>query len=47
MAWGVTMDWVLWKALPDRYTLLGAAIIIGSGIHLVRREKVHVDVEPP
>lgn len=47
MAWGVTLDWALWKVLPDRYTLLGAAIIIGSGIYLARREKVHAEVEHP
>ncbi len=38
LAWGVAMDWLLWQALPDRYTLLGAAIIIGSGIYLIRHE---------
>ena len=47
MAWGVALDWALWRVLPDRYTLLGAAIIIGSGLYLVRREKVHVEAEHP
>jgi len=47
LAWGVTLDWVLWKALPDRYTLLGATIIIATGLYLVRREKVHVEAEYP
>ena len=40
LAWGVALDWLLWQALPDRYTLLGAAIIIGSGIYLIRHEAV-------
>ena len=47
LAWGVALDWLLWRALPDAYTLLGAAIIIGSGIYLVRREAVHAESEHP
>jgi drug/metabolite transporter (DMT)-like permease len=47
LAWGVAIDWLLWQALPDRYTLLGAGIIIASGIYLVRREAVHVESEHP
>jgi len=47
LAWSVALDWILWRALPDRYTLLGATIIIGSGLYLVRREKVHLEAEHP
>lgn len=47
LAWGVTIDWLLWQALPDGYTVLGAAIIIASGIYLVRREAVHKESEHP
>ena len=47
LAWGVAIDWLLWQALPDEYTLLGAAIIIGSGIYLIRHERVHVESEHP
>ncbi|CAN7547753.1 DMT family transporter [Pseudoduganella sp. LjRoot289] len=47
LAWGVAIDWLLWQTLPDAYTLLGAAIIIGSGIYLVRREAVHAESEHP
>nr|WP_315394881.1 DMT family transporter [uncultured Duganella sp.] len=47
LAWGVAIDWLLWQTLPDGYTLLGAAIIIASGIYLVRREKVHTEAEHP
>lgn len=47
LAWGVAIDWLLWQALPDGYTLLGAGIIIASGIYLVRRESVHVEAEHP
>ncbi len=47
LAWGLGLDWLLWQVLPDRYTLLGAAIIIGTGIYLVRRERVHAEAEHP
>jgi drug/metabolite transporter (DMT)-like permease len=43
LAWGVALDWLLWKALPDRYTLVGATIIVASGLYLARREKVHLE----
>ena len=47
LAWGLGLDWLLWNALPDRYTMIGAAIIIGSGIYLVRHEQVHASAEHP
>ena len=47
LAWGVGLDWLLWAALPDRYTMLGAAIIIGSGVYLVRHEHVQAQAEHP
>ena len=47
LAWGIGLDWLLWRVLPDQYTLLGAAIIIASGIYLIRREAVHVESEHP
>jgi drug/metabolite transporter (DMT)-like permease len=47
LACGVTIDWLLWKTLPDQYTLIGAAIIIGSGLYLIRHETTHVEAEHP
>ncbi len=47
LAWGMGLDWILWQVLPDRYTLLGAAIIIASGVYLIRRETVHAECEHP
>jgi len=38
LAWGLGVDWLLWSTLPDRYTLLGGAIIIASGLMVVRHE---------
>jgi hypothetical protein len=43
----VAIDWLMWKTLPDEYTLLGAAIIIGSGLYLIRHETTHAEAEHP
>lgn len=47
LAFGVGFDWLLWNTLPDRYTMIGAAIIIGSGLYLIRHEKSHAESEHP
>jgi drug/metabolite transporter (DMT)-like permease len=47
LAFGVGIDWMLWHVLPDRWTLLGATIIIASGLYLIRHEQVHVEAEHP
>jgi drug/metabolite transporter (DMT)-like permease len=47
LAWGAGLDWVLWHTLPDAITWLGAAIIVASGLVLLRSEKVHVEAEHP
>jgi drug/metabolite transporter (DMT)-like permease len=40
LAWGLGFDLLLWGVLPDRITWIGAAIIIASGLYLLRRERV-------
>ena len=47
LAWGLAIDWLLWRTLPDAWMLAGAAIIVASGIYLVRHEAVHVESEHP
>jgi drug/metabolite transporter (DMT)-like permease len=47
LAWGLAIDWLLWRTLPDGWMLAGAAIIVGSGIYLVRHETVHAESEHP
>ena len=47
LAWAVGLDWLLWQTLPDGWTMLGAAIIIGSGMYLIRHEKNHVESDHP
>ncbi len=46
LAWGMGLDWVLWQTMPGGATLLGGAIIIGSGLYLVRQERTQ-PVLPP
>ncbi|MDH7452286.1 DMT family transporter [Luteimonas composti] len=40
LLWVVLIDLVVWQALPDGKTWLGAAIIVASGLYLIRRERV-------
>jgi hypothetical protein len=47
LACGVAIDWIFWQTLPDQYTLIGAAIIIGSGLYLIRHETAHAEAEHP
>ena len=47
LVWGVLLDATLWGVLPDSVTWLGAAIIVASGLYLLRRERVHVEAEHP
>lgn len=46
LAWGVGLDWLIWRTVPDRYTLMGAAIIVASGIYLIRHENAKDAKEP-
>jgi drug/metabolite transporter (DMT)-like permease len=47
LAWGAGLDYAFWHTLPDTVTLVGAAIIVGSGLVLLKRETVHVEAEHP
>lgn len=47
LVWGVLLDLALWGVLPDAVTWLGAAIIVASGLYLLRRERVHAEAEHP
>ncbi|OYU30800.1 MAG: EamA family transporter [Comamonadaceae bacterium PBBC2] len=46
LAWGVGLDWLLWRTVPDHYTLIGAATIVASGIYLIRHEAAKDLKEP-
>jgi drug/metabolite transporter (DMT)-like permease len=40
LVWVIAWDWLLWRTLPDAATWAGAAIIVASGLYLLRRERV-------
>jgi len=40
LVWVVVLDRVIWQVLPDGLTWAGAAIIVASGLYLLRRESV-------
>lgn len=39
LAWGLALDWVLWRSVPGVRAFAGAAVIIASGIYLIRRQR--------
>lgn len=47
LVWGVILDLAIWHVLPDSITWIGAAIIIASGLYLLRREREHCEAEHP
>jgi len=47
LAWGVGLDWVFWQTFPDAFTWAGGAIIVVSGLYLLRRERVKAVALPP
>jgi drug/metabolite transporter (DMT)-like permease len=46
LVWGVLLDAFVWGVLPDSVTWIGAAIIVASGMYLIRREGARPPVEP-
>jgi drug/metabolite transporter (DMT)-like permease len=39
LAWGMLFDWLLWATAPGLRTLVGALIIVASGIYIINRER--------
>ena len=44
--WALGFGYLFFGALPDQFTLLGGAIVIASGIYLLRRQKTVADLDP-
>ncbi len=40
LLFAIIMGWLLFGTLPDRWTLLGGAIVVGSGIYMLWRERI-------
>jgi drug/metabolite transporter (DMT)-like permease len=38
MVWMILSGWIIFHQFPDRWTLVGAAIIVASGLYIVHRE---------
>ncbi len=47
LVWSLSLDFAVWGVLPDAMTWAGAAIIVASGLYLLRRERVHAEAEHP
>jgi len=47
LAWSAGLDWLVWRTAPTLVMLVGAAVIVASGVYLIRREHVHVEGEHP
>jgi len=47
LIWGALLDWLVWRTTPGGFTLAGSAVLIASGVYLLRREPVHVEAEHP
>jgi drug/metabolite transporter (DMT)-like permease len=45
--WGVALDLAIWGKLPPPIVFVGAAVIVGSGLYVIRREsKSSLPVSP-
>lgn len=40
LAWGMLFDWLLWMTVPSARMLIGAAIIVASGLYIIHRERL-------
>jgi drug/metabolite transporter (DMT)-like permease len=38
MIWMIIAGWLVFNQFPDRWTLVGAAVIVASGLYIVHRE---------
>lgn len=45
--WGLGLDLLFWGVLPDAIVFGGAAVIVGSGLYLIHRERQPAFVAPP
>ena len=40
LLWGISIDWILWDALPSGRVYVGGGIVIASGLYLLWRERL-------
>lgn len=46
LAWGMLFDWVIWMTAPSSRMLVGAAIIVASGLYVIHRERAPTVAAP-
>lgn len=39
LAWGILFDWLLWSTVPGLRMLTGSAIVVMSGLYVIRRQR--------
>ena len=40
LIWSATLGFLIWGDVPDRYGMIGAALIVGSGLYVIHRERI-------
>ena len=40
LIWAALLGYLLWQEVPDRFIVLGATIVISSGIYILYRETI-------
>ena len=40
LIWAVLFGWLIFDELPDPVTMIGAAVVVGAGLYIVRRETI-------
>lgn len=46
LAWGMLFDWLLWMTVPSARMLIGAGIIVASGLYVIHRERMQATGVP-
>lgn len=46
LAWGMLFDWLLWMTVPSSRMLIGAGIIVASGLYVIHRERMQASGAP-
>ena len=39
LVWAIVLGWLVFSELPDRWVLIGSAVIVASGIYIAQRER--------
>ena len=47
LIWATLLGFLLWGELPDNYTLVGASIVISSGLYIIYRETIKLGRAQP